>query len=493
MSFPVTGTVPYLLALALLLFWDVVLAGRIGQLRKAAPFFRSLTGLCGFLVVPTLLLQAASESSLTAHALTALAWFAPVVLCLFVVQSGYALFRRLVSPAIAAPIFLFNLLIATIAAVRFLQAGGLEMPTALLVPGIAQSQLLALVMGHAAIAAPFAVGVPILAPAYPPRWRISNAVRGTLALTAFAALAFVATALPAAWRSSTEWRALGNERVGERTRGTFASALRILPVLGGAPQTKALREDLVLADSLDVQAIFVRVAENGATAAALDSLGRALDSYRRDSTALLVALSGKTTDPSRTVDRAVERLKPEYLVLPAEWGLAGVERAAAEVRQLRPATKVMIELSAFDHGDSTLFAQTAFTSDAVLFSLLPALGGAVRIEAALAAADRWIARDGRPREHWLLAAGAPRIDGEQAQRRLMRHAIAWSSARSTFAGVVFADAGDYDRGTGLRAADGRLRAAVGDVAAAIRALAESSPAPVPIPAPAPAPDPVPIP
>ena len=489
MRLTVTGAVPYLFALVLLLVWDVVLAGRISQLRKAAPFFRTLTGLCGFLVVPALMLQAASESSLTAQALTALAWFAPVVLWLFVMQSGYALFRRLVSPAIAAPIFLFNLFIAAIATVRFVQAGGMQLPTALLVPGIAQSQLLALVMGNAAIAAPFAVGVPILAPAYPPRWRVSNAVRGTLALAAFAALVFVATALPAAWRSATEWRTLGNDRVGERVHGTFASALRILPVLSGPPPSTSLREDLALADSLDVQALFVRVAGNGSTAASLDSLGRALEVYRRDSTALLVALSDEASDQSRTVERVVRRLKPEYLVLPAAWGLAAIERSATVVRVLRPATKVMIELSAFGRADSTLFAQTAFTSDAVLFSLVPTPGGVARTEAALAAADRWIARAGRPREHWLLAAGAPRIDGEEAQRRLMRHAIAWSSARITFAGVIFADAGDYDRETGLRAADGRLRAAVGDAAAAIRALAESSPAPIATPAPAPVPNP----
>jgi hypothetical protein len=486
---PVTGAVPYVIALAVLLVWDVVLAGRIAQLRKAAPFFRSLTGLCGFLVVPALLLQAASESSLTSHALTALAWFAPLVLWLFVVQSGYALFRPLISPAIAAPIFLFNVFIAAIATVRLVLAGGMGLPTALLVPGIAQSQLLALVMGSAAIAAPFAVGVPILAPAYPPRWRVSNAVRSTLALAAFAALAFVATALPAAWRSISEWRTLGNDRVGERARGSFASALRILPVLSGAPQATALHDDLALADSLDVQALFVRVARNGSTAAALDSLGRALESYRRDSTALLIALSSESGDRSRTIDRVVRQLKPDYLVLPAAWGFAAIERSAADIRRLRPATKVTIELSAFDRGDSTLFAQTAFTSEAVLFSVGPASGGAARIEAALAAADRWIAHDGRPREHWLLAAGAPRIDGEDAQRRLMRHAIAWSSSRSTFAGVVLADAADYDRGTGLRAADGRLRAAVGDAAAAIRALAESSPVPIPAPAPAPAPIP----
>lgn len=489
MRLTITGAVPYLFALVLLLVWNVVLAGRISQLRKATSFFRTLTGLCGFLVVPALMLQAASESSLTAQALTALAWFAPVVLWLFVMQSGYALFRRLVSPAIAAPIFLFNLFIAAIATVRFVQAGGMQLPTAALVPGIAQSQLLALVLGNAAIAAPFAVGVPILAPAYPPQWRSSNAVRGTLALAAFAALVIVATALPAAWRSATEWRTLGNDRVGERTRGTFASALHILPALSGAPPTSALREDLALADSLDVQALFVRVAANGSTAAALDSLDRALEGYRRDSTALLVALSGETGDQSRTLDRVVRRLQPDYLVLPAAWGLAAIERSAAEVRRLRPTTKVTIELTGFDRSDSTLFAQTEFTSDAVLFSLVPTPGGAARIEAALSSADRWSARDGRPREHWLLAAGAPRIDGEVAQRRLMRHAIAWSSARSTFAGVIFADAGDYDRETGLRAADGRLRAAVGDAAAAIRALTESSPAPINAPAPAPVPNP----
>jgi hypothetical protein len=481
------GAAPYLAALMLLLAWDVVLAGRIAQLRRAAPFFRTLTGLCGFLVVPALLLQAASESALTSHAVMALAWFAPLVLWLFVVQSGYALVRRIVSPTIAAPIFVFNGLIAAIATVRLLLASGVALPTVVLVPGIAQSHLLALVMGNAAIAASFAVGVPILAPAYPPRWRASNAIRGSLALAALAALAFVATALPSAWRSVAAWRTLGNDRIGERVHGTFASALRILPVLRGAPTSTSLRDDLALSDSLDVQALFVRIAADGSTAAALDSLGRALESYRRDSTALLVALSAETRDRTRTVDRVVRRLRPEYLVLPAAWGFAALERSAAEVRQLRPATKLTIELSAFDRGDSTLFAQTAFMSEAVLFSLMPTPGGAARIAAALAAADRWISHDGRPREHWLLAVGAPRIDGEDAQRRLMRHAITWSSSRNTFSGVVFGDAADYDRGTGLRAADGRLRAAVGDIATEIRTLAESSPVSLPAPVPDPTP------
>ncbi len=489
MNVTVTGAVPYLTALALLLVWDVVLAGRIAQLRKAAPFFRTLTGLCGFLVVPALVLQAASESAVTSHALTALAWFAPFVLWLFCLQSGAALFRRLVSPAIATPIFLFNLLIAAVATIRLMLDAGIPLPDVLRVPGIAQSQLLALVMGHAAIASPLATGVPVLAPAYPPRWRVSNAVRGSLAAASLAALAFVGWATPAALRSATEWRTLGNDHVGERVRGTFASGLRILPVLSGAPQPTTLRDDLALADSLDVQALFVRVAGNGSTAAALDSLARALDSRRRDSTALLIAMSPATGDESRAVDRAMRHLKPDYLVLPAAWGLAAIERSSAEIHRLRPATKVAIELSRFDRADSILFAASAVASDAVVFALLPAPGGAARIAAVLGTVDRWVARDGRPRERWLLAAGAPRIDGEEAQRRLMRHAIAWSSSRNTFAGVVFADATDYDRGTGLRAADGRLRVAVGDVAVAIRAIAESAPAPAPAPVPEPVPTP----
>jgi hypothetical protein len=485
----VAGAVPYVIALSLLLVWDVVLAGRIAQLRKAAPFFRTLTGLCGFLVVPALLLQAASESTLTAHALTRLGWFAPLVLWLFVVQSGYALVRRLVSPAIAAPIALFNCLIALIATVRLALDAGVSVPSMLLVPGIAQSQLFALLMGSAATATPLAVAVPILSPAYPARWRASLLVRSALALVAGAALVFVGTELPAAQRSSTAWRSIGNDRTSERTREGFASALRILPALSGLPPSTALRNDLALADSLDVQALLVRVAGTGSTAAALDSLGRALDSYRRDSTALLIALSGETRDVAATVERVVRRVKPDYLVVPSAWGLAEIQRAIADVRRLRPATKMMIELSGFDRRDSTLFVQTASISDGVLFSVIPAPGGATRVDAALATADRWTATDGRPREHWLLAAAAPRIDGDDAQRRLMRHAIAWSSARPAFAGVVFADAGDYDRGTGLRAADGRLRAADGDAAAAIRALAESAPAPASVPLPEPPPIP----
>ncbi len=488
MNYTAPGALPYAGALALLLVWDVALAGRISQLRKAAPLFRSVTGLCGFLVVPALLLQAGAESAVTSHALGAIAWFAPFVLVLFCVQSAIALGRRLVSPAVALPILLFNLTLAFIAIVRALLAAGVALPPVLLVPGLAQSQLLSLVLGTGAIASPLAIGVPILAPAYPPRWRISNAMRGALALGALAVLVLEGIAVPAAWRGTDDWRTIGNDRVGERVRGSFASALRILPVLGAAPQPSTLRDDLALADSLDVQALFVR-AGGGATAAALDSLGRALDSYRRDSTALLVAISAPASERTRVVDRVMRRLHPDYVVLPGEWGLARIELSAAEIRHLRPVTKVAIELSHFDRADSALFAASALATEAVFFSVQPAPGGGSRVAGALATVDRWVQHEGHPREHWLLAAAAPLVDGDDAQRRLMRHAIAWSSSRASFAGVVFADASDYDRGTGLRAADGRLRAAVGDAAAAIRALAESSPAPSPVTAPDPVPTP----
>ena len=118
-------------------------------------------------------------------------------------------------------------------------------------------------------------------------------------------------------------------------------------------------------------------------------------------------------------------------------------------------------------------AADASPVDGVAFVLAPEAGGHAALTA-LSSADRWmnsVAPTGRT--HWIIAASAPAIIGEVAQRRLLHHVLAWATAHASVRGVVLGDAADYDRVTGFRSATGRMRPIVADVASAIRVLFET--------------------
>ena len=297
--------------------------------------------------------------------------------------------------------------------------------------------------------------------------------------------------------------ALGSDRLTERAAANFDIGLRILPTVTGTPGTAELRKDFAIADSLGVGALQLRIAPEGCSAAALDSLARALDPYRRDSVLLIVALAapqgsaGELRDsPTRyldrradAVDRIVRRLHPDYIipadvafgaeadaigVQSASWWAEYYTRMAAIVRRDRPATRTLVAVAG--SRDSALYAwATADASpvDGVVFVLAPEAGGHAALTA-LSSADRWmnsVAPTGRT--HWIIAASAPAIIGEVAQRRLLHHVLAWATAHASVRGVVLGDAADYDRVTGFRSATGRMRPIVADVASAIRVLFET--------------------
>jgi hypothetical protein len=50
---------------AVILAWNIALAGRISQVRKAPRAFAGITALCGFLVAPALALSVAASSAIT--------------------------------------------------------------------------------------------------------------------------------------------------------------------------------------------------------------------------------------------------------------------------------------------------------------------------------------------------------------------------------------------------------------------------------------------
>src|SRR5215471_5870473 len=80
-----------------ILVWDIILAGRIAQLRQAPRVFQAISGLAALLVLPGILLALATSTIITGRAVATMDWVWPAVLVLFAIQSIYAVVRRLVN------------------------------------------------------------------------------------------------------------------------------------------------------------------------------------------------------------------------------------------------------------------------------------------------------------------------------------------------------------------------------------------------------------
>ena len=105
----------YIILSAMMFAWNVLLAGRIAQLRRAPRNFVTLAALCGLLLAPALLIAFAASSILYGRAMQPLLWVWPVVSVMFLVQVMYALSKRLVTPMFGVPIMLYNAVIAAVA------------------------------------------------------------------------------------------------------------------------------------------------------------------------------------------------------------------------------------------------------------------------------------------------------------------------------------------------------------------------------------------
>ena len=80
-----------------MVMWDVLVAGRVAQLRRVPRPFAAITAFGGLLIVPALLIAFASQSILYGRAIQPVAWVWPVTTILFALQATYALTRRLVT------------------------------------------------------------------------------------------------------------------------------------------------------------------------------------------------------------------------------------------------------------------------------------------------------------------------------------------------------------------------------------------------------------
>jgi hypothetical protein len=508
-------TPAYIAFSGLVLLWDVYLAGRIAQVRKVQPGLRTVTALAGLLLAPGLLVELAAGSLVTARTIVFVTWLWPVALVLFAMQAGYATVRGLVAPIVGVPIAVYDALLAAAAIVRYAGSLGLAPPPTLLALTAAQAAMLGLVTGAAALSSPYVLAIPMLAPAYPARWGISNSLRGVFALTAGVSAALTLVEVPPSVRAVGSYARYADERLRERPTGDFMVGLKILPDLDGPPPPLALSSDLDLADSIEVDAVMVTLGGPDATrVTALDSLARSLDELRRDTTALVLAL-GYAHDARERFDsnpaayfasrvsdvrRVVARLHPDYL-LPADepYGRGAralgrrlpdstwedfLTRAARAAKRVDPRVRIGVAASSYDASDSALYAWAAAPGspvDVVGFTIYPSFRGGFALESRTRAADRWMRAlppqpaGAKPKEQWVFAAGGyPVTHGEASQARAVWGALSWATSRREIRGLIVADASDYDATTGLRAPDGRMRPAADVVLRATRGLHEAS-------------------
>jgi hypothetical protein len=489
---------------ALVLLWDVVTAGEIARLPRVSRVFAYLSAFCGLLIIPAAIVAVASNSILAGRAMYTIGWLWPLALGLFAAQSLYAAARGLSPARVALPLAVYNVFLAAAAVSRSLASFDDVLPAWVLVPEAARANAMGLVFGREALGSPFALLLPLLVPASPARSRAMRGARSALTLLAGAATVVMALEWPSAAHAVTTYAAFDAARLQERPGGDFALGVWLLPALRSPPPPLALTYDMQLVDSLRPGILGLELKPSGARAAVMDSLGRALEDVRRDSTLLVVALGYDRGDrqryrasPSayaasrlRAIDRIVRTLRPDYLIparepyeagaralgdIPAAWWVRFFAAAADTVSVLRPRTRVALEASVFTPNDSALYHWAATPSsgiDALGFAFVASFAGAAALQARLRAADRWMQHS--TKEHWVFAVSeTPATHGERNQARALWGTLAWATSRARVRGLVVRGAGDYDDVSGIRAPGGRLRPVADVIRRAQTLLAES--------------------
>lgn len=495
---------PVHLALTLVIIvWNVVLAGRIAQLRQATRPFAAITGLAALLILPAFIVAMATTTVITGRAISAIDWLWPTIVLLFAVQSVYAVSRRLVNPLWGYPIAFFNVMLAIAGIARFVSAHGVDLPRPLLVLMAAQVDALALVTTDAAITSPFFLHVPLIAPAFPALTRFTAGLRLFMSIIAVSWFAVIIAEIPRADVALASYDSHADDLLHERPNGFFLG-LKLLPDVQGTPSAASVSTDVETARFAGVNAVNVVFAP-GATVVAVDSVAHVLDQMQRDSLIVIATIGyhgkllpelkrGQLEMESRltTIRRVLTRLRPDVLVpaqdpygvgarilgrlSPREWQDYHT-RVAAIVKEVRPRTRVAFAAAAFDTRDSVLYAWAAATGspiDIVGFSFYPSRLGARSMDAAFRAADRWMRALPPRKPHWVWGAGGyPLAHGERSQDRAIWAALSWATAHGGIQGLVVTEASDYGQALGVRAPNGRYRRAAVDVQKAVKALKES--------------------
>jgi len=492
---------------AIILIWDVFLAGRIAQNSQSPRVFQAASGLAALLILPGLLLTLATSTIITGRAVATMDWVWPVVVVLFALQATYALVRGLVNLLWGVPILVYDILLAVIAVGRFMIAHGVTPVEPLVALVAAQSTAMVFAGGTSTVlASPFYLNMPMVSPAFPALRKTTAMFRAFMMVYAFAWIIFVfVIGLPRAVVQLRNYEAHRRDQLRERPDADFAVGLKILPDVKGPPPPPAIKSDSALADTLNADAIAV-VVRPDASKLAIDSLAKVIDPNRRSASTLIVALgyNGNVIpelhkvaldEATRlaTLKHVIEKLHPD-IVLPAEDPYSAGERALGVVPLARwtaylnqaarvakatdTSVKIGVAASNFTRADSALYAWAASPNspiDIVGFSLFPSpyVGGG--IQADTRTADRWMRATPPKKPHWVFATGGfPLAYGEASQFDAVWEVMAWATDHPAIKGVVVYEAGDYGQARGLRAPNGRLRPVTTAVMRAIAQLRESA-------------------
>jgi hypothetical protein len=511
----------------IILIWDIVLAGRIAQNDEAERPLQIMCGFAALMIVPAMVLALATSTVLTNRAVSAMDWLWPAVLILYAAQSVYALVRGLVpgeliresaTPhvggfgvprflfALGLPIAAYNVLIAAIGVVRYMVEHGHTSAQPFVALLGAQSLAMVLAGGTASVlASPFYMNVPIISPAFPALYKFTAPFRALVSVYGLAwVVVIVVFGLPRAVLQLQSYAAHERDPLRERPNGDFAVGLKIFPDLSGGPPPAAIRSDSALADTMEVDAVAV-VVRPGISRASLDSLAHVLDSWRRDSTTIIVVIGYPRvlvpeleTQPLNegarllTVRRVVARLHPDILLpaedpygsgalavgslQPARWESYLIDAVRA-AKAVDPKVRVGVAASDYRHGDSALFAWAARDHspiDIVGFSFFPSpyVGGGIQTDARTA--DRWMRATPTHKDVWIFATGGyPLAYGDRSQADAIWQVLAWGTDHPAIKGAVVYEAGDYLQARGLRAPGGRYRPAASAVMRALTGLRES--------------------
>lgn len=478
---------------ALMLAWNVMAAGRISQYRRAPRRFATLSAMAGLLVAPAAIIAIAASSTIYGRALQPVAWIWPFTTLLFVVQALYATSRRLVNPIFGVPIVLYDVVIAAVAISKYIALRGGTPPPAVLALAAAQANALGIVFGSAALWKTY-LQVPLLAPALPAHWRITALGRVGLGTLAMIVTGLVLIEIPDGANAARSYSHYATQQLQERPDGDFALGVKILPAVTASPPAHAMNSDTAMLRLLESDAISVVVRPEGIRADAMDSLTRALEPFRTDTTVLIVTLDyprgarahllrsreAYIAARVRDVDQLTRYLRPT-IILPAmePYGVGASQlglqepdfwveyftRTAEAIRNVRPATRVAFAASSYGPRDSTLYAWAAAAGspiDLLGFSLFPGFDGAATLDTRMRIAQRWMRLPAeQPKNHWVFASGGfPGVHGERSQELAIWGTAAWATTQPRIKGMIVYEAGDYDAIRGLRAPDGRLRQAV---------------------------------
>jgi hypothetical protein len=497
----------YAAAAAVMVLWDVLVAGRVSQLRRAPRTFAALSAFAGLLIIPALLIAYASASILYGRGIQPIAWVWPFTTVLFAVQATYALMRRLVTPLFGVPIFAYNLIIAIVTVARYSHAHGLVPPDFAMALSAAQASSLGFFFGAPALWGPEYLQVPLMSPALPARWRFGRFVRVGIAASAAMLAGLVLIEMPNAFATAKSYTRYQSLQLQEHPEGDFSIGLKILPDLRGPPPPLALERDIALADTLDVDAVSITIAPEGAGLASLDSIARTVDDRRADSALIIVSLGypknareafRKSPDEYTRkrvadIDRISRRLRPDILIpavdpygegeralgiQPPEYWTDYLTRAARIAHYVNARIKVGVAASSYGTRDSTLYAWAARREspvDVLGFSMMPGFDGAVSLDTHMRIAQRWMRGNrGRQKPHWVFSSGGyPVAHGEESQAQAFWGVLSWATAQTPIKGLVVTEAGDYDVLRGLRTAAGRYRPIVDVVMRAEKGLQET--------------------